>query len=525
MIRWCRLLGLAAGCALGLSAQELKLQVLCTADTRGALLPEDPYTRQPRPGGWARLATLLRSQQSAPGRTLLVDCGNTLQGDPVSAIRARTRLDLPDPAIAIMNALGFHGMALGPRDFAYGIPILRGTEEQAQFPFLAANLLHRATGKPAFTPYALHEIQGVRVAILGLVGADPGDPALTWQDPLPAARTYLPQLREREKADLVVVALQPGTGGLTLARQFTEQVKSLDLLLLGATPEPAPASLAGVPILQASALGRGVGRAELDLVRERGRWHLRQTRTELLIADSSVRLDEPTLELTRPQRELADTYLDTFATALQGDLDGRWTRIEDTPLAQLLHAATREATQADLTAVSVPNPRLFIPAGATSIRQFWALAPSEDPVAVLRIQGAQLRAYLEHTARTYVASYAADLFQKSIPTDEVDLVAGCTYVLNLGAPLGYRVEHLKVNGKPVEATQALTLALPARRLRGEGGYLQAMGWKGLPLRTTPQSFRNLLLAYVLARPTLSIPLANHWRTVPYLDRERVASQQ
>jgi len=41
---------------------------------------------------------------------------------------------------------------------------------------------------------------------------------------------------------------------------------------------------------------------------------------------------------------------------------------------------------------------------------------------------------------------------------------------------------------------------------------------------TEASQRNLLLAYVLAHPTLNPTVSNAWRTIPYLDRERVLNQ-
>jgi hypothetical protein len=42
---------------------------------------------------------------------------------------------------------------------------------------------------------------------------------------------------------------------------------------------------------------------------------------------------------------------------------------------------------------------------------------------------------------------------------------------------------------------------------------------------TPVPLRNLLLEYVLNKSALTVPLAGNWRTIPYLDRERVLAQQ
>ena len=98
------------------------------------------------------------------------------------------------------------------------------------------------------------------------------------------------------------------------------------------------------------------------------------------------------------------------------------------------------------------------------------------------------------------------------------------YALNLGRPVGSRVVNLSFQGQPVKPEQTFTLALTTYRLGGGGGYMEAIGFKGTPDLVTEASQRNLLLAYVLARPTLNPAVPNTWRTIPYLDRERVLNQ-
>ena len=103
---------LAFTLALALPGEELKLQVLATADTHAAVMPEDPYTLQAKPKGWARLAPLVRELQARNPHTLLVDAGDTIQGEPIAYVRHRVHPELPDPGTAILNALGAHAMVL-----------------------------------------------------------------------------------------------------------------------------------------------------------------------------------------------------------------------------------------------------------------------------------------------------------------------------------------------------------------------------------------------------------------------------
>jgi len=87
------------------------------------------------------------------------------------------------------------------------------------------------------------------------------------------------------------------------------------------------------------------------------------------------------------------------------------------------------------------------------------------------------------------------------------------------------VVELKVQGQPVREDQTFTLGLPANRLTGAGGYLETMGWTGQPEFLSQAPFRNLLLEYVLARPSLAPAAGDNWHIVPALDRERVLAQQ
>jgi len=104
-----------------------------------------------------------------------------------------------------------------------------------------------------------------------------------------------------------------------------------------------------------------------------------------------------------------------------------------------------------------------------------------------------------------------------------DMVDGVSYALDLGKPAGSRVLQLSYQGQPVKPEQTFTLAITTYRLYGGGGYMAAIGFTGAPELITRVSQRNLILESVLARPTLNPALSNSWRTIPYLDRERVLS--
>lgn len=528
-------------CTLALSSQEVRIQVLSTSDLHGRIQGRDPFTLQPMAQGWARLASLIRAKKAANSETILVDCGDTLAGDPVNYVRNRLKPELPEPSVAIMNALGFNAMTVGNHEYDYGFPILRQAEEQAKFPFLSANTVYADSGKPAFTPYAMLEVSGLRVAILGLtMAAVKGEPrnleGLKFLDPVETAQSYVPKLRGNEKADLVLVAIHGGLGkedGGALSgapvQALAHSVKGIDLILAGHTHESLATRVEGVPVLQAKDHGQALGIAEISVRQVKhtfsaNGWSVQDCQLHVEPVTLETPEDGDVLSLSAPARSATEAYLNTFVTNLSEDLDSRWAWMEDTSLLQLYHQVMRKAVGAQLSAASSPGSRIFIPKGPTSVRQFFALAPTEDRVARIAVTGAQLRAYLEHAAKVFAYSFDAQLFTPGARPQDFDTLSGVTYALDLGKPAGQRVARLDYQGTPVKDVQVFTLAISTSRLNGSGGYLAAMGFKGEPERISAQSLRNLILEYALGKGTLSLSPVGNWRTIPYLDRERVLVQ-
>jgi len=534
-VRWLAILFWAL--ALGAQgAREVRVQVLMTADLHGHVLPQDSYTLQPVNQGWAKLATLIRGLRDANPDTVAVDCGDATQGEPINYIWSRLDSNLPEPSMAIMNSLGYNAMVVGGQELDRTLAQVRAMEDQAQFPWLAANLVFAAGGRLAFTPYVKLDVGGVQVAVLGLAGVPPAGAAvsddLACQDPLAVARALVPQLREKEKVDMVVVALRGAAGkagcpgGEELAACLATQVPGIDLILAGRSRHPAATEANGVPILQSGSAGQALGQAELVFQRgPRGKWEKVSRQARILQPGSDTCPDPQVLDLTAQLRAAVEAYLNTFATSLDLDLDGRWARMEDTAVMHLLHTVARRATGAQITALPTPSSHLFIPKGMTSVRQFYALFPEDDPIARIQVTGRQLRAYLENAARFYNFSHNPDLFNRAMDPEGFDTLDGCTYALDISRPVGQRVVALQFQDQPVKDDQTFTLGLPTSRLAGQDGYLEAMGWTGRPDFISASPFRNLVLEYVLSRPTLAPAPGDGWRIIPALDRERVLAQQ
>jgi 2',3'-cyclic-nucleotide 2'-phosphodiesterase/3'-nucleotidase len=524
--------------ALALNAQEVNIQILTTTNLHGRILPQDSYTLQPMNQGWARLATVIRNLRLNNPNTIAIDCGNTIYGEPINYVWSRLGCNLPEPSMAIMNSLKYSAMLVGDSELYHGIKQLRTIESQAKFPLLAANIISASNSREIFAPYTLINICGVRVAILGLNTTRrsittklDGSEEINFHDPVIVSKNLVSTLRQKEHADMIVLAIN-GESGLyvknleSVIKEITTQTSDIDLIVAGHTNKKIDSTINGIPVLQAGPLGTTIGIVNCSFCKKTGdRWELRLNHSKLVPVGPETNLDPIVMELTTSLRSITEKYLNTFATNLNIDLDSRWAKMESTAIMQLLHSVAKQASNADITAIATPSSKIFIPKGPTSVRQFYSLYPNDYHVVKIRITGRQLRAYLEWSTNFYTFSHHLNLFNKDFSPDNFDTLDGCNYSLDISRPLGSRVIDLKIHGQLVKDSQNLTMCICSNRIHGAGGYLDAMGWNGKPELISPVPLRNLLLEYVLSKPSLTINIINHWRIVPALDRERVLIQQ
>ncbi len=158
------------------------LSIVGTSDLHGVAFPRTG------PGGLPLLAgyvnNLRAARASDGGAVLLVDSGDTFQGDVDS--------NLSEGALVVdaYNAMGYTAEAIGNHDFDFGsidspsarqLPgdlrgALKARAAQARYPFLAANLIDSATGRPVewpnVRPSRLVDAAGIKVGVVGVMTID-----------------------------------------------------------------------------------------------------------------------------------------------------------------------------------------------------------------------------------------------------------------------------------------------------------------------------------------------------------------
>lgn len=354
-------------------------------------------------GGAARMMTALREARAAAlaeGRVpLTLDAGDAFLG----SLFFTHHQGLAEAAV--QRAWGVQAMALGNHEFDRGPAVLASYGDATGFPLLCANL--DATAEPLLAgrirPTLGLRHGAARLVVVGLVTPDvpllssPG-PRLRFTDPFEAAERAVWEARREGVGTVIALSHM----GLAADRRLAEQVVGLDAVLGGhshtlvAPPEVVSGRAGSVPIVQAGAFGRYLGRLDLDLRADGRATGFAQAMREL---DAAVAADAEVAatvaRLAAPLAELRARHVGTLAEALPQ----AGCATAPCALGALVAGAMRRELRAEIGWQNAGGLRAGLPAGAVSWGDVLATLPFSNATSRLVLRGGDVLAELEHALR------------------------------------------------------------------------------------------------------------------------------
>lgn len=543
----------------GKQPRRYSFTVMGTTDLHGNVFNWDYFTdrefddKDHNDVGLAKVSTLVSQVRAEKGRrnTLLIDAGDTIQGtqlsyyyakvDPITAARGPVH-----PMARAMNAIGYDAAALGNHEFNYGIPVLRKFQEQCDFPLLGANALDAKSQRPAFPPYSMHRLRtphgrDVRVAVLGLT--NPGiaiwDKAhvqgkMTFPGLEEQAAKWVPRLRSMG-ADVVIVSAHSGSSGTSsygdqlpyvenAAALVARQVPGIDAILVGHAHTEIPEyvvenEVTGRKVVLSEPLkwGQRLTLFDFDVVWSKGRWRVEKVGAKVLNSNAVAEDERITRLLAGEHRKVVGYVNQVIGTskAAMSTAEGPY---KDVPIIDLISHVQAETVRAALAGGAygklpvVSQASCFsrtagIPAGEVTIRDAAGLYPFENTLEARVMTGAQLKDYLEFSARYYVRTApgapvdpAGLTNAEGVPDYNYDALYGVAYDVDIAQPVGSRIVGLRFGGKPVDPAAEFVLAVNNYRASGGGNFPHVARAKQVWAHS--DEIRNTIIAWVKAKGTV-----------------------
>jgi len=525
-------------CPVATAGETVRITVVGTADFHGGLEAKRLKSQGQRlVGGIDIIAAYLKAiRESNPEGVVLLDAGDLYQGSLVSAASEGRAV------IEFYNEIGYDAVAVGNHDFDFGpvgyhsvpqapgedpLGVIKARIEQARFPFLAANMVERASGRiphwKNLHPYALLERRGVKIAVIGLTSEE--TPLITnpvnvrslhFLSLLETARRYLAQVR-RLGAEVIILVVHAGieredSSGRALGA-VADLARALrpgevDLIVSGHAHRAFSDWVNGIPVMQTWAKGVSFVRAELLVDRESGQ--VRHCGVKLtpntfyFRSDSQGRPPRYAGQTIRPVphfvKRLAEykksiSHLERIhlGRALR-DMPNQ-TRF-DSPVGNLVTDAMRAyRPDIDIAMYNSGGLRASIRRGVVTYGKLYEVVPFDNYIVLLPMTAEEIRQVIEHGL--------------SGPYGVME-ISGLRVGVDIDAPAGQRCRSLVgPDGKELAAGRTYLVATNDFVFRGGDGY--DLHVDGKRVEKTHRLVREVVAAYIKSRKMISWPPDKRYR--------------
>ena len=405
----------------------VNLSVVGTNDLHGGVLAEDGR------GGLALLGGYLRNlravRQSDGGGVLLLDAGDLFQGT------LESNMNEGEVVVAAYNALGYAAAAVGNHEFDYG-PVgeaatpatpeddprgaLKARAAEARFPFLAANIIDRATAVPVdwpnVRPSTVVEVAGVRVGVVGLTTSATLRTTMAANtvglDIAPLASTLAAEAGRLRASGATIVIAAAHAGGLCTAFEKPTDLSSCDAdaeifqvaralpaglvdgIVAGHHHNGIAHEVAGIPIVSSYSRGRAFGRFDLlvDAASGRVMSHRIFPPHDLVPSEYEGRVVTPSADIDGILAPAVDRARNAKQRPLNGLVAEPLRRAEaESALGNLVVDWARAAAGADVAIANSGAIRADLPAGPLTFGGLYAVAPFDNREMTLTLTGDELR--------------------------------------------------------------------------------------------------------------------------------------
>lgn len=541
-----------------------------TSDVHGSIFSYDYLKNRPTLGGLPSVYSYVNSLRKAhPGRVILSDGGDVLQGQPVSYYYNFINTSSPHVVASAMNEMDYDCGTIGNHDIETGHEVYDRWIRESKHPIVAANIIDERTGQTYLPPYHIIEREGIRIAVLGMItpGIPNWLPRILWsnlqfQDMLTCARKWVPYIREKEKPDLLVGLFHSGyDGGMIFpdyrenaTEQVAREVPGFDLICFGHDHNPRISRVVNtdgdtVLCMGTQDAASKIAQARIRLKIQDGKIVSKNIWAETIPMVESQSPDAMAFEamLTEERQEVARWVKLPLGTLTQ-DVMERDAFFGPSTFMSLIHDMQLSLAGADISFAAPISFDSHISKGKLTVRDMFSLYKYENFLYTMQLTGQEIKDYLEMTYALWTNQMTSPddhilLFDHDNPQSRrlglknlsynMDSAAGIIYEVDVTKPEGRKINiHQLSDGRPFSLDKTYKVAVNSYRGNG-GGELLTKG-AHIPhaelekriLSTTDKDLRYFLMLRIINNGSIDIYKMDNWRfvpevwTLPALQRDR-----
>ncbi|NMM62000.1 2',3'-cyclic-nucleotide 2'-phosphodiesterase [Clostridium sp. P21] len=539
-----------------------QISIVGTSDVHGSIYPLDYSTGKPANLGLAKVSTYINNLRSMNPNVMLVDSGDTIQGTPLSYYYDKVDTKSEYPMMKVMGAMKYDSWTFGNHEFNYGLEVLNRVVKDAQkenINVLSANTYKTSDNSNFVKPYTTKTLnvngKDIKVGILGLTTKcipnwenASNYNGLKFNDPVEEAKKWVPILKDKEKADIVIVTIHSGEETITdtipenQTKALATSVNGIDAIICGHAHKNISGDLTlknpsgkVVPVTEPAKSAQYVSQLDINI---NANGTVGSINAKTVPMDDKVAADPAITKLAQPYQDATLKYMATIIGQSTGEFVGKGQTIQSTALMDLINKVQAKGAGTQLSIAAPLSENAYIPKGDITLQNIMGVYVFENFLYGIKMNGAQLKKWMEFSAKYYQqVNNPNDPVEKdkilNVPDYNLDQLYGATYDIDVTQPActvdtktgevksGNRIKNLKFNGVSVKDTDEFTVAINNYRFNGGGGFMAAAGLK--PGDTSVVMYdssktlgddgqvRNMMNKYIQDNKTITPVAANNWK--------------
>lgn len=512
---------------------EVNFTIIETTDIHGMIFPYNFITDKEENTSIANIFTYVKKLRNEGKTVLLLDNGDTLQGQPTVYYYNFVATNEKHIWTEILNYMNYDVVTMGNHDIETGHNVYDKIVKEIKAQVVVANLIDEKTKEPYFKPYTIIKKNGIKIAILGMI-----EPAIERQlpkilyegivaeDMIECAKKWVEIIKEKEKPDMLVGLFHSGANytedkekykNENASQLVAEEVEGFDIIFVGhdhqgwsgkgydevtkqKTKDVRSPSGKIIPIYGGVNAARSFASVDVNMVYDKDSksWNI-DFKGES-VDPSQFEADKEFLNRFDGDREKIKTWVGRNIGELNTKLTSDEAMFGDSYFLSLIHDLQFEIAEkelgekADISFAAPLSKDAVLNVGEVKVRDMFNLYPYENFFYVMRLTGKQIKDVMEYSyirqfnvmknKNDHLINFKKDASGKLIfnkrynsydtltATYNYESMAGLNYTVDVRKGYGERINIISMSdGSDFDLNREYKVAINSYRGSGGGGHL------------------------------------------------------